>query len=180
MDYDYSLPVLILLATIPHLISFFLVNRFNSFIAYWVAFFISFGNLYLIVLYFQWKFEEYKRFYADKDGDTPFPPVPVQAKQYKQFYDLEIEQVEINRRMKVGRVLIDQLNSGLDVNLTEAYWVKGKRWGGSRDSWVKFIDELVGSGAIVRVGDWKTAGYKIADRDQIGRLAAGRPLKGRK
>lgn len=60
--------------------------------------------------------------------------------------------VKIDAEQKFARTLIDQRNHNLEVNMTETYWIKGKRFDGSRDEFVQMLERWEYHGLSERAG----------------------------
>lgn len=90
-------------------------------------------------------------------------------------------QLKINVEMLFARALIAQSRGLLDVKLTEAYWVKSKRWenlgGVGALDFRDLIDRWERAGAIKRKNpNAENSTYIIDDGLKIGRAAAGERL----
>lgn len=65
--------------------------------------------------------------------------------------------------MNFCQTLIQQRNGNLEVNLTESYWIKGKHWKGSRDTFVAYLSMLEKRNGIRRKSGGQTSGYEPND-----------------
>lgn len=106
-------------------------------------------------------------------ANDEFPPVKING--YTSF-EAATKPPKLNREQKVANILLHQRNHNFDVNLKEEYWIKGKRFDGSRVEFVAMIDKWVGWQAIERAAARKNSPYVVRDWRVIELIAAGEYL----
>jgi hypothetical protein len=87
-----------------------------------------------------------------------------------------VDMPKFDNERKVARTLIDQRNHNMDVDLTEAFWIKRGNFGESRDKFVAMKDKWTRLGVIYKVGERKNAKHDVKDWRLVRLIAQGQKL----
>jgi len=88
-------------------------------------------------------------------------------------YAQDVEQISMDDEKYVAHTLINMQHSA-KVDLTEGYWIVGKRFGGSREQFALMLRDWEQAGAIQRKSRAKNSPYVVADWNKIRKIVRGK------
>ena len=84
-------------------------------------------------------------------------------------YAYNVEQISMDDEKYVAHTLINMQHTA-KVDLTEGYWIVGKRFGGSREQFALMLRDWEQAGAVQRKSRAKNNPYIVADWNKIRRI----------
>ncbi len=97
---------------------------------------------------------------------------PLGMMEYKQI----TQAVAFDAERNFARSLIDMRNGNLEVVMTEAYWIKGGKYGDSREAFVTMLDKWRYHKVAGRAGNRQNSTYEVRDWKQVRMIAGGLKL----
>jgi hypothetical protein len=103
-------------------------------------------------------------------------PVPARDFGLMNLNALETDMPKLRHEIHVVRILLDQYRGGLKVDLTEGYWIEGKRFGGNANQFRAMLANWQAHGIVSRKNGNRNSPYVVRDWDRLGLLRGGEKL----
>lgn len=103
-------------------------------------------------------------------------PLYVEGQPRTMIYNQVTAKPVMDAERNVAKTLIDQRNHNLEINLKEEYWIKGGRFGESREAFANMREKWMYHKIIERAGERKNAPFVVCDWRALRLVADGQKL----